>query len=763
MSDGPSVFTGKCDQYGLDGKGLALTPRLYRKGYAAYKDAVCIPGGVFCGSNVPDDLRDSDGYIYATGPNAPCPIPGAGNGWSSADGDIILENMDNLIYVGESAFFGFSQKLTIRGSFKKWKAIDAFAFANCYSPEKNGCLPNNTTQLADGSSIELNGATALEEVGWGAFDNVRVRLTIVGAFPVWVTTFSDSFQGAFTADSVIKIQCRGEYWLNNLGEINGEHDEAGEECYCHDCSGVCADRCLSTSSSTTALSTTAGCTGPGCKTAPATAVTTTPAITPTQPTRSPAGAIVGSIIPVLLLAGITIFYCHRQNQNLKRTLSHGDAVELLELDGGAASASNENPSHPTAVGSHNFAVTLNQMVKVGRLDALQAQKKKVPVEIERGNFTLVTKIGSGQFGEVWKGMVDTSATTGIPPYMVAVKTVIDAQANPEGLEELVQEATVMAQVGQHPNLVGLVGVHTSTAEKMIVLSYCEHGSLLTLLKESPCSPSTKLRMMSEVATGMAHLAAQRFVHRDLACRNVLVSTGMVCKVADFGLSRVAVQSSNTPSDDDYYRSATGTFPIRWTAPECMKSMKFNESSDVWSFGITMWECFSDGARPYGEKSNMLVMMQVEQGCTLEKPVACSATMYAALTECLAFDPAARPTFAGARARLQALLAGTGAATADSGALVETPTLAATPADYSDSSTASNSASSYAASVGQYAATTAATVGYATSDAGAEYVAKAKAKVAAAASVEEGLPGEIPTGTTESRVPDTGEVTATAEE
>lgn len=171
--------------------------------------------------------------------------------------------------------------------------------------------------------------------------------------------------------------------------------------------------------------------------------------------------------------------------------------------------------------THNFAATLDQMVNVGRIDALQAKNREVPLEIDRSNIQLVSKIGAGQFGEVWKGMIDLSAETGNPAYMVAVKTVLDVQATPEGLNELVQEATVMAQVGQHPNLVGLVGVHTSTVEKMIVLSYCEHGSLLSVLRKGveqnvPIPPSKKLRMMLEVAGGMAYLASKRFVHRDLA-------------------------------------------------------------------------------------------------------------------------------------------------------------------------------------------------------------------------------------------------------
>jgi hypothetical protein len=99
------------------------------------------------------------------------------------------------------------------------------------------------------------------------------------------------------------------------------------------------------------------------------------------------------------------------------------------------------------------------MLTAGRLDAVQATARRVPREIARTAVSLVSKLGKGQFGEVWKGLLDESAITGVPAYLVAVKTVLNAAANPDGLAELVQEAAVMAQVGMHPNLVALIGVH----------------------------------------------------------------------------------------------------------------------------------------------------------------------------------------------------------------------------------------------------------------------------------------------------------------
>lgn len=220
----------------------------------------------------------------------------------------------------------------------------------------------------------------------------------------------------------------------------------------------------------------------------------------------------------------------------------------------------------------------------------------------------------------------------------------------------------MAQVGAHPNLVALIGVHTTSMERMIVLSFCEHGSMLSLLQDknnagNPADASFKLNMMLEVASGMAHLHSKSFVHRDLAARNVLVATGMKCKVADFGLSRVTTKSSRDGAGDDdydggggdgsedqYYRSAAGMFPLRWTPPESMVSMRFNQASDVWSFGVTFHECFSDGGKPYAGMSNVETMTKVQSGYKLPCPSSCPNNTYAVMLQCLESEPQDRPSF-----------------------------------------------------------------------------------------------------------------------
>ena len=153
---------------------------------------------------------------------------------------------------------------------------------------------------------------------------------------------------------------------------------------------------------------------------------------------------------------------------------------------------------------------------------------------------------------------------------------------------------------------------------------------------------TKYRFCSEIAAGMAHLGEHNFIHRDLAARNVLLGSGMVCKVADFGLSRRVQTDDNT---GDYYRSTNGVIPVRWTAPEGLTSQKFSSASDVWSFAITCVEIFQDGLQPYVETtSNPAVMTLVTNGEMHPQPPACPDDCYAQLTRCWSFEPNARPGF-----------------------------------------------------------------------------------------------------------------------
>lgn len=240
--------------------------------------------------------------------------------------------------------------------------------------------------------------------------------------------------------------------------------------------------------------------------------------------------------------------------------------------------------------------------------------------------------------------------------MVAIKTAKEAQG--EGADDMVKEATVMSQVKPHPNLVSLIGVVTSGLPLLLLISMCEHGSVQSLLQDravaakakqcAPLSFAERAKICLETARGMAYLIASRFIHRDLAARNVLMDSTFQAKIADFGLARGIASAKAGPKqgdeEEDYYRSQNGVFPVRWCAPESMQTMRFSEASDVWSFGIVCLEVYSDGEKPYTGMDNAAVINKVQAGYRAPKPPACNAEFYAVMLACWMEKPRSRPSF-----------------------------------------------------------------------------------------------------------------------
>jgi hypothetical protein len=314
--------------------------------------------------------------------------------------------------------------------------------------------------------------------------------------------------------------------------------------------------------------------------------------------------------------------------------------------------------HAIKMRAFDFEAEIARLITAGEIDADDEAASRTPREVKRTHVTMTELIGEGAFGEVWKAVLDETSAGGVPGYMVAVKT--SKETKGEGAEEMLREATVMAQVTGHPNLVSLIGVVTSGAPLLLLLSLCENGSLLSVLKKrKQKGPGTgskrvtlaeRMKMALDTARGMEHLTANKFVHRDLAARNVLVDALLQCKIADFGLARGTAGARAGPDtnedgeEEEYYRSRTGTFPVRWTAPEAMQTMRFTEGSDVWSFGITMIEVFTDGTKPYATMDNAAVISQVQGGYRAPQPKLCPAAMYALMLECWHAKAAGRPTF-----------------------------------------------------------------------------------------------------------------------
>ncbi|KAM5272043.1 ephrin type-A receptor 5 isoform 9-T9 [Ctenodactylus gundi] len=257
-------------------------------------------------------------------------------------------------------------------------------------------------------------------------------------------------------------------------------------------------------------------------------------------------------------------------------------------------------------------------------------------EIEASCITIERVIGAGEFGEVCSGRLKLPGKRELP---VAIKT-LKVGYTEKQRRDFLGEASIMGQF-DHPNIIHLEGVVTKSKPVMIVTEYMENGSLDTFLKKNDgqFTGIQLVGMLRGIAAGMKYLSDMGYVHRDLAARNILINSNLVCKVSDFGLSRVLEDDPEAA-----YTTRGGKIPIRWTAPEAIAFRKFTSASDVWSYGIVMWEVVSYGERPYWEMTNQDVIKAVEEGYRLPSPMDCPAALYQLMLDCWQKDRNSRPKF-----------------------------------------------------------------------------------------------------------------------
>ncbi|XP_016810285.1 ephrin type-A receptor 2 isoform X2 [Pan troglodytes] len=327
------------------------------------------------------------------------------------------------------------------------------------------------------------------------------------------------------------------------------------------------------------------------------------------------GGVAVGVVLLLVLAGVG-FFIHRRRKNQRARQSPEDVY---------FSKSEQLKPLKTYVDPHTYEDP-NQAVL------------KFTTEIHPSCVTRQKVIGAGEFGEVYKGTLKTSS--GKKEVPVAIKTLKAGYTEKQRVDFL-GEAGIMGQFSHH-NIIRLEGVVSKYKPMMIITEYMENGALDKFLREKDGEFSVLqlVGMLRGIAAGMKYLANMNYVHRDLAARNILVNSNLVCKVSDFGLSRVLEDDPEAT-----YTTSGGKIPIRWTAPEAISYRKFTSASDVWSFGIVMWEVMTYGERPYWELSNHEVMKAINDGFRLPTPMDCPSAIYQLMMQCWQQERARRPKFA----------------------------------------------------------------------------------------------------------------------
>ncbi|XP_046850988.1 fibroblast growth factor receptor 4-like isoform X2 [Xenia sp. Carnegie-2017] len=284
-------------------------------------------------------------------------------------------------------------------------------------------------------------------------------------------------------------------------------------------------------------------------------------------------------------------------------------------------------------------------------------------EINRENLNLLQVIGEGAFGKVLKAEAFGVGKQNFGKTIVAVKTLKDDATEAE-LMDLISEAEVMKSIGRHKNINNVIGCCTQNGPLLVVVEYAPFGNLREYLRERrpdrngetiPIEGEEKLCFRDfvsfsyQIARGMEYLSGRKCIHRDLAARNILVGEDRVMKIADFGLARDIHQI-------DYYRKTTdGRLPVKWMALEALFDRVYTSQSDVWSFGVVVWEIVTFGGTPYPGIPLENLFELLENGFRMEQPVNCPEEFYNMLLRCWNEEPYIRPTFTDLVQQLDSML------------------------------------------------------------------------------------------------------------
>ncbi|XP_036065517.1 receptor tyrosine-protein kinase erbB-4 [Oryzias melastigma] len=314
-----------------------------------------------------------------------------------------------------------------------------------------------------------------------------------------------------------------------------------------------------------------------------------------------AAGVIGGLFMVVIMALSVAVSVRRKNIKKKRALRRFLETELVE------------PLTPSGTAPNQAQLRILKETELKRIKIL----------------------GSGAFGTVYKGIwIPEGETVKIP---VAIK-ILNETTGPKANVEFMDEALIMASM-EHPHLVRLLGVCLSPTIQLVT-QLMPHGCLLDYVHEHKDNIGSQLLLnwCVQIAKGMMYLEERRLVHRDLAARNVLVKSPNHVKITDFGLARLL------DVNEKEYNADGGKMPIKWMALECIHYRKFTHQSDVWSYGVTIWELMTFGGKPYDGISTRDIPDLLEKGERLPQPPICTIDVYMVMVKCWMIDADSRPRF-----------------------------------------------------------------------------------------------------------------------
>ncbi|XP_077488496.1 hepatocyte growth factor receptor-like isoform X2 [Amblyomma americanum] len=342
------------------------------------------------------------------------------------------------------------------------------------------------------------------------------------------------------------------------------------------------------------------------------------------------------IVAVSLLPSVLgVWICYRCCQTRKSKLTKCDeSLDLMEAE--IRVRTGQGPGHDQCT-NDSEGQTLIASSFPEDTKALLENKRLL---IDRVAVTLGPVIGIGRFGRVYQGFIQLEPKG--HAIMVAVKTLRQSYAVREtGRKNFLEEALIMKDFC-HPNVLHLHGLTMDEKNGLMVITpYMEHGDLLNYVrdKRNDIKPLQAITFCRHVAEGMRYLAEMKFVHRDLAARNCMLSKDLVVRVADFGFSRDVYEKQ-------YYRKLMdGTkLPLRWMAPESVEKGIYNYKTDVWAYGVLLWEVMTWGETPYSSMEPWDILEFLNEGLRLQLPKSCPPELYQIMLQCWHQDPAKRPPF-----------------------------------------------------------------------------------------------------------------------